>query len=1226
MVIPLGTDRTVTEEEFRILITQPEAETIDYKSAAYLFPSGRHKFVKDVLAMSNTPRATSASIVLGVAWSPESGSVVLGLDSQFDDADFQDQFPVTIQPRPRFTYFPLQYDGKHVGVLDIPVDNAGPFSAIDDLELVKNTFKIQKGVIYYRRGTQNAQAVGPELSRIHSWFLTGRTDRIDPWDTDSWRQLLDGVRRFERGRIYVMAAAPLRFPAEVPLHSLGLQSWRAVIDFDNESDDRGLLSRLEKILTSHRVIHRAVGSNDVVQPEPATHWFFARGLAGRRDSLHVGDHIAWLRSHKRILSRQLDRIAAASSPTPVVTLVVWPYADMVPYLRALLGELHSAFMDALEVVVVGETTTLRTIVEEEGAIYVQMPIRELCHGLAVFCSSQLSVDRSIPVLPSSSGAPIEVPRDDWLWMSENLVLLQLGSGLSGDDDAAGYRIGGDITWRNLLLRHDCDRTITPAITRRVDQDLQSRITTRVNVYHAPGAGGTTVGRRVAWDLHQTYPVVILHSLTSDGAADKIGRVFALTGQSVLVLVDGGSHAEREVGDLYERLRANNTPAVLLQVLRRFDRQNVGRRQYWLEERLLDEEADRFRDAYSRAVPRKRTALHELARSGNQVRSAFFFGLTAFEEDYRGLNEYVATRTSELTDPQRQILVYIAVAYYYGQQPVPVQAFAALLGLPPSKTLRLIDAFAGPSARALGLLVETESGEWRTSHQLIALQILKSQLAPEAGAANGDIWRQRVSEWAKAFADFCRAEGQPESDRLLELARRVFIYRDNVEVLGTERASHSRYAQLIEDIPSPQGRIEVLEHLTQRFPTEAHFHSHLARLLSQNGEHKRALDRADYAISLQPNDHVLHHMRGMVLRQEMRISVERRAELPRLIGLGKGASESFDRARKLRPDEEHSYVSEVQMLIMLVDYAGRGRGDVVRDVLVRQDTDPYVKTALERADGLLDQVRHLYSGERPSRYVQDCRARLARFYGDYEYALQAWDNLLSRSDVPHPPIRRQIVWTLLRRRAEAWTSLRKNEVSRVRQLLEDNLQEDPNDSTSLRLWLRAVRLPPNAASLDHVIERVTYWKANTNSWDAAYYLYVLQSLRALDGSIQGAADAGRALEECRGLTRFRRDRTRSFEWLGKEDGMQRLVHQSRLGDWKDDFWSDTNALVRIKGRIKSIDGPQKGTVEIGGAIDAFFVPARSGFFKGRDENLSVDCYLGFSYDGPRAWDVQVKTDD
>ncbi len=185
-----------------------------------------------------------------------------------------------------------------------------------------------------------------------------------------------------------------------------------------------------------------------------------------------------------------------------------------------------------------------------------------------------------------------------------------------------------------------------------------------------------------------------------------------------------------------------------------------------------------------------------------------------------------------------------------------------------------------------------------------------------------------------------------------------------------------------------------------------------------------------------------------------------------------------------------------------------------------------------------------------------------------------------------------------------------------------LEEEVNDSTSLRLWLRAIRQSQTPPSLDAVIEKVGYWKANTGALDAAYYLYVLHTIRALKGSSQCAADAERALEECRALARFRRDRTRSFEWIGAGDGVEALVHQSRLGEWKEDFWEFTGALIRLDGRIASIGGPQKGLIELDGGVTAFFVPAKSGSHFGRDENAPVICYLGFSYDGPRAWDVQL----
>ena len=448
------------------------------------------------------------------------------------------------------------------------------------------------------------------------------------------------------------------------------------------------------------------------------------------------------------------------------------------------------------------------------------------------------------------------------------------------------------------------------------------------------------------------------------------------------------------------------------------------------------------------------------------------------------------------------------------------------------------------------------------------------------------------------------------DRLLELIRRVFIFRDNIEVMGTERAAQRRFAELIEDVPSDHGKLEVLRYLADCFPLEAHFHAHLGRLLSLNKEYDEALDCVDHALSIQGDDHVLHHMRGMILRQKLRTQAEKQAPLEDLVNIAREATESFGEARRLRPDQEHGYISEVQTLIHLVDYAGKNVPNVVRDVLARSGSDPFLREALERAEDLLDRVHRLYAGEEPSRYFQECRARIEAFYGNYQTALQAWDNLLSRPEVAKPPVRRQIVWAILRRRSGVWNNVSNRETDRIQRLLEENLEEEVNDSTSLRLWLRAVRQSRTPPSLDSVIERVSYWKVNTGSLDAAYYLYVLHTLRALKGSSQGAADADRALDECRRLSRLRRDRTRSFEWIGEGEGIETLVHQSRLGSWVDDFWDSAGVLVRLNGRISSIGGPQKGYVELYGGIQAFFVPAKSGFQSGRHENVPVNCYLGF----------------
>jgi len=56
----------MTENEFRQLIARAEGETLDFKAEGYDLQNSRNAFIKDVLAMANTPRDCPAHIVLGV--------------------------------------------------------------------------------------------------------------------------------------------------------------------------------------------------------------------------------------------------------------------------------------------------------------------------------------------------------------------------------------------------------------------------------------------------------------------------------------------------------------------------------------------------------------------------------------------------------------------------------------------------------------------------------------------------------------------------------------------------------------------------------------------------------------------------------------------------------------------------------------------------------------------------------------------------------------------------------------------------------------------------------------------------------------------------------------------------------------------------------------------------------------------------------------------------------
>jgi hypothetical protein len=95
-------------------------------------------------------------------------------------------------------------------------------------------------------------------------------------------------------------------------------------------------------------------------------------------------------------------------------------------------------------------------------------------------------------------------------------------------------------------------------------------------------------------------------------------------------------------------------------------------------------------------------------------------------------------------------------------------------------------------------------------------------------------------------------------------------------------------------------------------------------------------------------------------------------------------------------------------------------------------------------------------------------------------------------------------------------------------------------------------------------------------------------------------------------------------LGLGQGLKQLVHQDMLGEWdrENDFWAKTSQLHRLEGVVSNINGPQAGEIELAGGQMAFFVPGVAGLVFGRAPNTRVRFFLGFSYEGLRAWSVET----
>src|SRR3972149_6366838 len=88
--------------------------------------------------------------------------------------------------------------------------------------------------------------------------------------------------------------------------------------------------------------------------------------------------------------------------------------------------------------------------------------------------------------------------------------------------------------------------------------------------HWPGAGGSTLVRRICWDTHRTNPVVLMASVRPAEVAERLQYIFSLTRLPILVVVDSPTARREDMDRLYDLVRSANTPCVFLQLERRFD--------------------------------------------------------------------------------------------------------------------------------------------------------------------------------------------------------------------------------------------------------------------------------------------------------------------------------------------------------------------------------------------------------------------------------------------------------------------------------------------------------------------------------------------------------------------------------------------------------------------------------------------------------------------------------
>ncbi|XP_035676555.1 uncharacterized protein LOC118415822 isoform X2 [Branchiostoma floridae] len=368
-----------------------------------------------------------------------------------------------------------------------------------------------------------------------------------------------------------------------------------------------------------------------------------------------------------------------------------------------------------------------------------------------------------------------------------------------------------------------------------------------------------------------------------------------------------------------------------------------------------------------------------------------------------------------------------------------------------------------------------------------------------------------------------------------------------------------------------------------------------------------------------------------------------------------ARDCFTKSRELLVpgmEESFGYIGEITCRLQIVDFLQRfypsGYFAYLDDDNAPGDVVEFLSSCFSECDHLMAACldRCTYEDLMRNDSFLQCVNWFNVLFKNAAEALQRWeggDSIRSRRSriaalkIKHHNLTKQSKRTFL----SLENIHSKDDIAHIIELFECTFQEVyeqnlPMDiGVEVKDWLLAIRhvYCSQTYPLENVLLQVRRWyEKSPKSPLAVYYLYVLNTVLAIgkkkqSGSSRYFAESKRLLPEMKQLSRLVHRYVKTREWLGVEDGqgIRRLVHRGKLGEWSQEqrFWKDPSKTALLEVRTGTVCFSREqlhGTIELdtgqhhsGEPLKVFFVPKIFGMFGKKFENLRVQFYIGFGID-------------
>ncbi|XP_021357803.1 uncharacterized protein LOC110453251 isoform X3 [Mizuhopecten yessoensis] len=681
----------------------------------------------------------------------------------------------------------------------------------------------------------------------------------------AFNDFLKFVDNFRGGR-YLLLISKTDFSRNVD--ALANIPWLCVFDFDVDSRTDGLFYRVEDVFRKQgKGLYPCTWFDPPNIQTFGTEWCFISGVTKEPESKTPDSFKLWYPHIKKRIEQHVDKINEMLDTVSVLTVVAcWP-EDRATGLKfqKIISALNESIAPAPKVVVIGiPPAEHQSLIDEmiSPNYHLKEKLDHVFHDLSTNLGPQQ--DNSLTYrLPTDDGTTVTRINDtSAASFRESMQILYLDnpSQSSSSDMSASeeeerlFFKGGTLSWQSYYTdgpeHFYVARDLLPTIVNDIKCNFIDTLNQGfVKIFHAPGAGGTTIGQNILWNLHEITPCVQIRTdslAKPQQIAENISVLYKETHSPIVVLFDGSDKNKFE--QIQQQL--HHVIVVFIYLERVSETKiNLDKHEYFLKGTLSKGEARRMGPKFIRCCHdnvKKKDQIQKLVDGVEKGVNHHLveFGLVIHLQEFKGVAKYVAEylkvdiKSKELNKNQR-VLGYLSLVKFYGQGTMPCQMFGTLLGRSADYKFTY-DKFP---ASIKEFTVPVESGfvqnSVRICHFLIAReildQILSRVLTCNQGLNLSPLAKNHLQPFVLEFIKDLKTRqdqtGQ-KSKTMLDIIIQTFIYREG----GADdtQLKKRQFSRLIESIPSEQPfteRLRVMETLAESFPFISSLWAHLGRAYS-----------------------------------------------------------------------------------------------------------------------------------------------------------------------------------------------------------------------------------------------------------------------------------------------------------------------------------------------------------------------------------------------------------